>query len=56
MDAAKEKYEKKLMKVLLRLNPDVDQDLIELLKGSDNKQGLIKIALREYIKKRGSLN
>lgn len=54
MDAAKEKYEKKLMKVLLRLNPDVVQDLIELLKGTDNKQGLIKIALREYIKKRGS--
>lgn len=50
MDPAKEKYEKKLMKVLLRLNPDVDQDLINLLKSTDNKQGLIKIALREYIK------
>lgn len=51
MNPSKEKYEKSLVKILIRLNPNVDADIIEFLNASDNKQGLIKEALREHIKK-----
>ena len=51
MIPSKEKYEKSLVKILIRLNPNVDADIIDFLNDSDNKQGIIKEALREYIKK-----
>ena len=35
----------------LKLNNKTDADIIEALRRSDNKQGLIKDAIREYLKK-----
>jgi hypothetical protein len=35
-------------KVGLKLNRNTDPDLIELIEAADNKQALIKKALREY--------
>lgn len=50
------RYDLKVSKVQIKLNPDVDQDIIDFLNTCDNKQALIKKLLREEIKKRGSLN
>ena len=36
---------------LIKLNNNTDADLIEYLEQSGNKQGTIKAALREYMKK-----
>lgn len=47
----KQKYEHKLVKILVRLNPDVDSDIIDFIKTVDNKQGLLKKLLREEIER-----
>lgn len=36
----------------LKLNKTNDADIIQALEASGNKQGMIKAALREYIKRR----
>ena len=50
------KYSKKYddantTKVTVKLNLKTDADIVEYLKAKDNKQGTIKQALRELIKK-----
>lgn len=45
-----ERYNKKnLVQVVMRLNRKYDSDLLEYLEESGNKQGTLKLALREYI-------
>lgn len=49
---AVKKYDKQhTTTVLIKLNNNTDADLIEYLEQSGNKQGTIKAALREYMKK-----
>ena len=46
------KYDKQhTTTVLIKLNNNTDADLIQYLNDSGNKQGTIKAALREYMKK-----
>lgn len=46
------KYDKQhTTTVLIKLNNNTDADLIAYLEQSGNKQGTIKAALREYMKK-----
>lgn len=46
------KYDKQhTTTVLIKLNNNTDADILELLKNSGNKQGTIKVALREYMKR-----
>jgi uncharacterized protein (DUF4415 family) len=46
------KYDKQhTTSVLIKLNNNTDADLIAYLKQSGNKQGTIKAALREYMRK-----
>lgn len=46
-----ERYdEKNIVRVSLKLNRKTDADLLDALNASDNKQGLIKQALRSYLK------
>ena len=46
------KYDQKnTKKVTLKLNRATDTDLIELLEHTENMQGLLKEALREYMKR-----
>lgn len=46
------KYDKQhTTTVLIKLNNNTDADILELLNNSGNKQGTIKAALREYMKK-----
>ena len=39
------------VQIRLKLNRKTDADIIELLDSAENKQGLIKQLLREYIKR-----
>ena len=49
---AVKKYDKQhTTTVLIKLNNNTDADILELLNNSGNKQGTIKVALREYMKK-----
>ena len=49
---AVKKYDKQhTTTVLIKLNNNTDADILELLNNSGNKQGTIKAALREYMKK-----
>lgn len=49
--AAKAKYDAKTaVFISLKLNRNTDKDLIEMLEKTDNKQALIKQALREMKK------
>lgn len=46
------KYDKQhTTTVLIKLNNNTDADLIQYLNNSGNKQGTIKAALREYMRK-----
>lgn len=45
--AARKKYEKKVVKILVRLNPDKDQDIIEKLDMSQPLSPQIKNLLRD---------
>lgn len=46
------KYDKEhTTTVLIKLNNNTDADLMEYLEQSGNKQGTIKAALREYMKR-----
>lgn len=48
---AKIRYDAKTaVYISLKLNRNTDSDLIEMLEAADNKQALIKTALREYRK------
>lgn len=40
-------YNAKIMKFLIKLNPDVDQDIIDFLATKDNRQGYIKSLIRK---------
>ena len=45
------KYDKEhTTSIMIKLNNNTDADLIEYLTACGNKQGMIKTALREYIK------
>lgn len=49
--AAQERYDREnTVFVGLKLNKKTDADIIALLQSTDNKQGLIKVALKEYQK------
>jgi hypothetical protein len=51
---AKRDYDAKTaVYVSLKLNRNTDADIIEMLEAADNKQALIKAALREYKKAGG---
>ena len=51
---AKAKYDARTARyVSLKLNINTDSDIIQLLEQAENKQALIKQALREYKKKTG---
>ena len=53
LNRAREKYDaQNTRKYGLKLNTVTDADLIEYLDGVPNKQGAIKAALREHIKRR----
>ena len=44
------KYDRENTKgIYLKLNKNTDADIIAALEASDNKQGMIKAALREYM-------
>jgi uncharacterized protein (DUF4415 family) len=48
---ANTKYDKNnTTQIKLKLNNKTDSDILEYLQKCDNKQGLIKDAIREYIK------
>ena len=48
---AKQRYdEKTAVYISLKLNRNTDQEIIQLLETADNKQALIKEALRKMIK------
>ncbi len=48
------KYDKQNTKqIALKLNKNTDQDIIEFLETTENKQGLIKELLRQEMKKKG---
>lgn len=47
---AQDKYEKKRMCVNIRLNKEIDLDIIEKLNNIGNKQGYIKELIRKDIK------
>lgn len=49
---AQRRYSRKGLRVSLIINPDTDKDLYEALKSLKNKQGFIKDAVREAIKKK----
>lgn len=50
---AQRKYdEAHTVQVKLKLNKESDADIIEALEQSGNKQGLIKAAVRAYIKRK----
>lgn len=49
---AQRRYSRKGLRVSLIINPDTDKDLYEALKSLKNKQGFIKDAVRETIKRR----
>ena len=51
LKAVKKYNEKNTRQILMRLNSITDADIIEYLEQSGNKQGTIKAALREYLKK-----
>ena len=52
--AAKAKYDARTAKFYgAKLNKNTDKDLIEFLERQENKQGVIKQALLEYMKKAG---
>lgn len=45
------KYDKNnTTQITLKLNNKTDSDILEYLQGCSNKQGVIKEAIREYIK------
>lgn len=53
LNRAREKYDAaNTRQYKIKLNNNTDADLIEYLDGSANKQGTIKSALREQIKRR----
>ena len=51
LKAIKKYNEKNTRQILMRLNSNTDADIIVYLDQSGNKQGTIKAALREYMKK-----
>ena len=51
LNAVKKYNEKNTRQILMRLNSNTDADIIAYLDQSGNKQGTIKDALREYMKK-----
>ena len=51
LNAVKKYNEKNTRQILMRLNSNTDADIIAYLDQSGNKQGTIKVALREYMKK-----
>ena len=51
LNAVKKYNEKNTRQILMRLNSNTDADIIAYLDQSGNKQGTIKAALREYMKK-----
>ena len=51
LNAVKKYNEKNTRQILMRLNSNTDADIITYLDQSGNKQGTIKAALREYMKK-----
>ena len=52
--AAKARYdEKTAVYVSMKLNKNTDDDIIKALENAENKQALLKAAIREYIKKTG---
>ncbi len=51
LKAVKKYNEKNTRQILMRLNSSTDADIIAYLDQSGNKQGTIKTALREYMKK-----
>lgn len=51
LNAIKKYNEKNTRQILMRLNNDTDADIIAYLDQSGNKQGTIKAALRECMKK-----
>lgn len=55
-NAAQQKYDaQNTRQYKVKLNTSTDADLIEYLDGVPNKQGAIKAALREHIKRRKSM-
>lgn len=49
--AAQERYEKaNTVRVTIKLNKRTDAEAIEMLSSAPSKQGLIKVALKEYQK------
>ena len=49
--AAQERYEKaNTVRVTIKLNKRTDAETIEMLSSAPSKQGLIKVALKEYKK------
>ena len=51
LNAVKKYNEKNTRQILMRLNISTDADIIAYLDQCGNKQGTIKAALREYMKK-----
>ena len=52
--AAKARYDAKTAKFIsIKLNRNTDQEIIEFLERQENKQGVIKQALLDYMKKTG---
>ena len=52
--AAKARYDAKTAKFIsIKLNRNTDQEIIEFLDRQENKQGVIKQALLDYMKKTG---
>lgn len=52
--AAKARYDAKTAKFIsIKLNRNTDQEIIEFLEQQENKQGVIKQALLDYMKKTG---
>ena len=49
--AAQERYDKKnTIFVGCKFNRNTDKEIVEAMEKIDNKQGLIKVALNEYLK------
>ena len=49
--AAQERYDREnTVRVTIKLNKKTDAEIIELLSSAPSKQGLIKLALKEYKK------
>lgn len=55
--AAQERYDKKnTIFVGCKFNRNTDKEIVEAMEKTDNKQGLIKVALNEYLKNKKILS